>query len=224
MGDYQYCHICQDIPDTCNCFVVGGEVKYDDMPRAISQLETVGAPFYNDDLNSSKTLIKVCPNCSTYYEWDYEYEFLVGGSEDDVTLTRLRDEEGSRRANMMLAHIKATESAFREKAASAIRLMKEHDDPQILYNAIDIFGTYTQLVQGFDISFAIPDLIQCLARLQALDGYENPIKGIQTVFLFATSNPEWCPLIIEALDETRNSSEAAQAIRKFAVSTLKKRK
>ncbi len=223
MGDYQHCHICQDIPDKCNYFTVGGEVKYDDMPRAASQLETVGAPFYNDDLNSSKTLIKVCPHCDTHYEWDYEYEFLVGGSEDDVILTRLSDEEGRRRANMTLARIKATEAAFREKAASAIRLMKAHEDPQTLYNAIDLFG-YAQLVQGFDISFAIPDLIQCLARLQALDGYESPIKGIQAVFLFATSNPELCPLIIKALDETGNSSEAAQKIRKYAVSTLKKRK
>ena len=222
MGDYEKCRICRTIPASSSYFIVGGETKHDDMPRSASQLEIVGAPFFKDSLSSSRTLIKLCPKCGTYYEWDYDYEFLVGGSEDDVTLTRLSDEEGRRRAEQMLDKVETARESYRDKARKAIRSMRHETNPTKLIQAIDVFETYTQLVQGFDIAFAIPHLIRCLSRLQAIDGYEGPIRAINTVFLLAVDNPEWCHVMIEALNETGNTSEEAKTIRRRAMGTLRR--
>lgn len=110
MSRHEECGICQHIPDVSREFVVGGEMDGEGLPRQEAQLLIVGAPYFNDDRVSSRTLLKKCPECGTFYEWDYEYEYLAGGSEDDVTLTRLIDEEGQRRENDILSSLPGTPS------------------------------------------------------------------------------------------------------------------
>ena len=43
--------------------------------------------------DSRSLQIRQCPLCGTYYLYQTDYEYLVNGSEDEETLTRLTDEE-----------------------------------------------------------------------------------------------------------------------------------
>ena len=83
------CSICRGIPDRCRSFDKGGETVENTIPPAVNRLEVVGAPFYQQEFTHSNRCLLRCPECGTFYEWDFEYEYLAGGSEDDLTITRL---------------------------------------------------------------------------------------------------------------------------------------
>lgn len=80
------CSICKNIDD----FEIGFQkVGCDDKDAYITvdlaQLETVKA-------HGQRKLLR-CPQCGTRYLYEESYEFLVNGSEDEQTLTRLKKGE-----------------------------------------------------------------------------------------------------------------------------------
>ena len=49
--------------------------------------------------SSRKLQLRRCPQCDTYYLYQTDYEFLVNGSEDEETLTRLTEEQAAQYLN-----------------------------------------------------------------------------------------------------------------------------
>lgn len=45
--------------------------------------------------DSRKLQLRQCPDCKTYYLYRTDYEFLVGGTEDEEFLTRLTEAEAA---------------------------------------------------------------------------------------------------------------------------------
>lgn len=68
--------------------------------------EIVGAPHFNDH-ESRGWCLKRCPACGTLYKWESDYEYLVGGSETSLSITRLGDEDGQ----ALLAKVRAIVAA-----------------------------------------------------------------------------------------------------------------
>lgn len=66
------------------------------LPPAVGQL-TVVRDFRPYD--SRKLQLWQCPACGTYYLYKTDYEFLVGGSEDEEFLTRLTVEQAAEYLN-----------------------------------------------------------------------------------------------------------------------------
>ena len=84
------CSICSQLSDTEYASQKYGWEEHDtSLPAAASQLVVV------KDLkpDSSRSLIlKQCPECGTYYLYQSDYEYLVNGSEDSQTMTRLSND------------------------------------------------------------------------------------------------------------------------------------
>ncbi len=90
------CEICRTIPDRLSSTTKGEETRGDPFPEALGRLLLVGAPYYNDDTTHSNRALHKCPVCGTFYWWEFEYEYLAGGSEDSTVYTRLDAETGAR--------------------------------------------------------------------------------------------------------------------------------
>lgn len=66
------------------------------LPPAAGKLTTVRdfRPY-----DSRKLQLRQCPECGAYYLYETDYEFLVGGSEDEEFLTRLMLEQAQEYLN-----------------------------------------------------------------------------------------------------------------------------
>ena len=222
MGDHTTCSICKSIPERSNEFAVGGELQGERLPYEASQLDVVGAPFFKDDTVSSRTILKRCSECGTFYEWDYEYEYLVGGSEDDITLTRLSDEEGQRRETEAFAIIEAAKLRYEEKAKAALEFLREADDPGEIDEALNVFS-YAQLVQGFDISPAIPTLIHTLERLAGKTTYDREINSLKVMLnIFSEKSEQNAQKALEAIEKRKKISPELKQIREWCQQKSKK--
>ena len=81
------CSICSLLTDFQSGFQeVGGEEQDTRLPAAAGSLQVVRDLV--PDCNGVRQL-KRCPECATCYLYREEYEFLIGGSEDEQQLTRL---------------------------------------------------------------------------------------------------------------------------------------
>lgn len=81
------CGLCSRLPDTDYAFSKYGWPDHDvSMSPDSHHLMDVdkGKPGYDD-----RHHLLQCPECGTYYQYDYTYEYLVNGSEDEETITRL---------------------------------------------------------------------------------------------------------------------------------------
>ena len=81
------CGLCSRLPDTDYSFSKYGWPDHDvSMSPDSNRLIDVdkGKPGYDD-----RHHLLQCPECGTYYQYDYTYEYLVNGSEDEETITRL---------------------------------------------------------------------------------------------------------------------------------------
>lgn len=60
------------------------------LPEAAARLETVRdfRPY-----SSRKREVRRCPECGTYYLYETDYEYLVNGTEDEESLSRLTREQ-----------------------------------------------------------------------------------------------------------------------------------
>ena len=54
-------------------------------------LRILGAPLFDDSTGGSNWCLKLCPGCGAMFEWEHEYTYLVGGSEDATYIKRLDD-------------------------------------------------------------------------------------------------------------------------------------
>lgn len=81
------CPICSGIPRSCWLVRKSGET-YDDLSPGVRQLR----PFI-DAISGYKSSIDQCPTCHRLYECESGYEYLVDGSEDSTTYTRIEDIE-----------------------------------------------------------------------------------------------------------------------------------
>ncbi|HEU0033949.1 MAG TPA: hypothetical protein VFQ53_25145 [Kofleriaceae bacterium] len=77
------CAICRAIPASCRRFVKGGDVETDTIPPEVEQL----VPFLQ--IAGARATFPRCPGCGRIYRYDYEYEFIYGGSEDTYHYDRL---------------------------------------------------------------------------------------------------------------------------------------
>ena len=122
---WQTCSICHTLPDHSWALWKGGEQQNNNLPPAMNQLLHVGAPFYNTEMSQSNYCLMQCPACGTYYAWDFEYEYLVNGSEDEINLTRLSQTEGEKQAQRNLKAIKAHNAWFMEQVPRQMEALRQ---------------------------------------------------------------------------------------------------
>ena len=79
------CTICKPIPDSSYAFWKGNELESGGIHPNENLLEIVGSPNFDDRTSYRHWCIKRCPNCKTCYKWDFNYEYLVNGTEDEIT-------------------------------------------------------------------------------------------------------------------------------------------
>lgn len=127
---WQTCSLCRDIPDRCRAFSKGGDKTEDTIPPAVEKMAVVGAPFYNQETSHSNWCLLRCPECGTYYDWDFEYEYLVNGSEDDINVTRLNPEEGERKAKMVADAVAASEAEFAAESPRHLEALLKAVEPE----------------------------------------------------------------------------------------------
>jgi hypothetical protein len=85
------CSICSDLSNQEHAAQKWGwEEDNTYLPAAANQLITVRdfRPY-----GSRKLRLQQCPECGGYYLYQTDYEYLVNGSEDEETLTRLTQEQ-----------------------------------------------------------------------------------------------------------------------------------
>ncbi len=83
------CSICSHLSELQCGFQVRGREEQDTfLPESAKQLKTVKELKYDH-----RQVIQQCAECGTYYRLFSEYEFIIGGSNDEQILTRLTDDE-----------------------------------------------------------------------------------------------------------------------------------
>ena len=144
-------------------FWKGGETDGAGLPAASLKLEIVGAPYYDDSTSSSNRCIKQCPECGTCYRWETEYTYLVNGSEDDITLTRLSDAEGAEAVQKILASVERYKQQFQDEARMHVESLESMTNQQKALNAAHFFS-YNQTIHKEDITFAVPALVHAIVN------------------------------------------------------------
>jgi hypothetical protein len=93
-----HCSICFELSDCQKAYQKFGSEENDtQLPSAFSQLELVKdlRPFGSRELK-----VMQCPGCGAWFLYETDYEYLINGSEDEQTLTRLSVEEAEKRLNL----------------------------------------------------------------------------------------------------------------------------
>lgn len=88
------CEICSKLRDVETSFSKWGWPEMDrPFPAEVGRLVAA------EDASGEKENhhVKRCPICGTCYSYDFSYEYLVNGSEDEALLTRLTPEEAAAR-------------------------------------------------------------------------------------------------------------------------------
>jgi len=85
------CPVCNGIAAHGYARWQAGALPDDQYAFADRYLEILGAPHFHDSAGARDWCIKRCPLCATHYHWQGDYEYLAGGSEESITITRLAD-------------------------------------------------------------------------------------------------------------------------------------
>ena len=120
------CEICSHLGEVETSFdKYGWEEMTRPLPAEAGRLiELKDAPGYKENDH-----IEQCPLCGTYYHYRFTYEYLVNGSEDEATLTRLTptdvrellaDGEYERLIAIQQQHLEHPEASTRFYAARCI--------------------------------------------------------------------------------------------------------
>ncbi len=160
---WKLCSICNPISDLSYGFWKGGDLQSGGIPVNESLLGIIGEPFFSDSTSSRGWCIKRCPECGTCYKWDFDYEYLVNGTEDEITMVRLSDADAREWTQRVYETIHASEVDFTKRAPPYLNVLMAAANPKALQDAA-FFIEYTQNVQGHDIAFTIPALVRALAR------------------------------------------------------------
>jgi protein-arginine kinase activator protein McsA len=87
------CSICSQIADEETADQKHGDEENNTyLPVASHELKVIKDFTYG----SRQKQLKRCPECKTYYFYRTDYEFLIGGSEDEEYLNRLTDAEAKK--------------------------------------------------------------------------------------------------------------------------------
>ena len=159
------CSICRDIPDRCRSFDKGSETVENTIPSAVSKLAIVGAPFYHQETSHSNWCLLRCPECGTCYDWDFEYEYLAGGSEDDLTVTRLSPEEGEAKAREVAGHVAAARARFAAESPAHLEALLRSSDRTEVSKAASWF--FSAQADGNDLTDLLPALLAARQRPEA---------------------------------------------------------
>jgi hypothetical protein len=159
---WQTCSLCKDIPDRCRAFWKGGDKVQDTIPPAVGRLPVVGAPIYDQDTTHSNWCLLRCPECGAYYDWDFEYEYLVNGSEDDMIVTRLSSEEGERKAKMVADAVAASRARFAAEAPPHLETLRRAAGPADVRKAAS--WLFTAQEDGNDLTAALPAILAAWQR------------------------------------------------------------
>lgn len=104
------CPICGPVEDACLTHHKAG-FFVDGKPIADHFLPILGAPHFRDSTGARDWCIKRCLVCRTHYHWKGSYEYLVnGGTEDEVTITRLKDGELAAWLDLVQQRVSAVEA------------------------------------------------------------------------------------------------------------------
>lgn len=87
------CPVCNGIAAHGYARWQAGALPDDQYAFADRYLEILGAPHFRDSAGARDWCIKRCPLCATHYHWQGDYEYLAGGSEESITITRLAEAE-----------------------------------------------------------------------------------------------------------------------------------
>ncbi len=183
---WQTCSICREIPDRCRAFWKGGEKTTDTIPPAVSRLAVVGAPFYNQDTSHSNWCLLRCPQCGTCYDWDFEYEYLVNGSEDDINVTRLSPADGELKANQVAGWVATARERFAAESPPYMETLQHGTDPAELRKAASwLFATQED---GNDLTAALPVLLEAWQRPESQGDAASSLQ--LSLFVYGSRSPE----------------------------------
>ena len=88
------CEICSHLAEVETSFSKYG---WEDMTRSLPPAAARLLPA--EDISTGEKEhhhVKCCPLCGTFYQYDFSYEYLVNGSEDEEVLTRLTPDQARR--------------------------------------------------------------------------------------------------------------------------------
>lgn len=90
---HERCHICKTLADEEHGYQKGGQPQYNAfIPLVADKLEVVIDFKPHSD---RKRILQRCPACKTWYLYESDYEFIVPGSEDEQTLTRITNDQAA---------------------------------------------------------------------------------------------------------------------------------
>jgi hypothetical protein len=161
------CEICSMIPDRLCSTSKGDERWGDPIPAAVGRLAIVGAPYYDCDTSGSNRALHKCPLCGSFYWWEFEYEYLAGGSEDTTVYTRLDQETGARLERECLAHVAAARERSDLEAKEHVAAIVASPDAETIGRAARFAWQARRWGFDVDLSGAIPVLVQHLFGLPA---------------------------------------------------------
>jgi hypothetical protein len=150
------------MPDRCRTFTKGGETQIDTVPPSAARLVVVGAPFYNMSTGGSNWCLLQCPSCGTYYDWDFEYEYLVNGSEDDTNITRLSPIAGARKADLVARHVAGSREKFGEWSPPQADALLHSPDAEVVRKAAN--WLFMAVESGNDLTPLLPQVLEAMKR------------------------------------------------------------
>ncbi len=203
------CPTCGTIPDSSRGFWKGGELQSGGISAAESKLEVNGAPFYDDNTSYRHSCVKRCLKCGTYFLWEFDYEYLVNGTEDEITLTRLSNVEAEKRVKEVFDTIKTAENSFRAKIPTHLDALKKSSDAKAVYAAADFLSSGQS--KGFDVSFAIPCLAHALAKhLHQKSGYCPGNTMLVVLYGYASNNKDHSKELLQLIESEEISTEGLE--------------
>jgi hypothetical protein len=194
---WQSCPLCSDVPDRCRAFWKGDDKVEDTIPPAVAKLDIVGAPFYDQDTSHSNWCLLRCPECGTYYDWDFEYEYLVNGSEDDMIVTRLSCEEGARKAKMVADAVAASQAEFAAESLPHLEALRSASRPTEVRKAASWLSISQE--DGNDLTAALPVLLDAWQRPESQGDAASSLH--LTLFVFGSRSRENLATLRAALVE-----------------------
>lgn len=187
------CEVCGELHECEQALWKSGDLVSGRMPAAESRLDVVGSPFVKASTDTGNACLRRCPRCGTYYWWEFSYEYLVNGSEDEIRLTRLSLEAGSQQEELLFATIRARTEEFHAAAPAQAEIIRTRTQSPEAHAAAAFFLHGSD--RGFDLAPCLSALIaalgdhdhfparSCPARpvLAAISGWATTPERIQTL-------------------------------------------
>ncbi len=171
-------------------FWKGGVLETDPMPASEAKLEVMYRDFFHPNTSHTNNCLKHCPECGTYYLWDFEYEYLVNGSEDDLNLTRLSETEAKEWLDKFDTAVKFRIKNFRARVQKQIDILKTTNTIGALKEAIEEFEYAHN--EGFDFEGIFQDLVTILIHHKHSKSDKCPGKDLIKVLLNVVKrNPQY---------------------------------